>query len=659
MRNHAFTRLVRRMASAFGSAGRRRGVAAACAVALTTSMTVGMTAELAGPAAAATDPQCTTSALLVPGCGVLTGMATYKVAGQTWEQSVAAYETKSGSPTDVLHNYHTWTTTFPDAAEKARADAGQKLLITWIGERDNGQVVRWADIANGSQDAVIDAQAASVKAFGRPIWVNFQNEPEAFVGTRGSAADFVAAWRRIHDRFVAAGATNAVWTLVYMGVADSQSFLAKTAALYPGDDYVDWIGWDPYNRASCNGLPWKDFRQTVKPFYDWLMTNGHADKPFMLAEYGSVEDPNNPNARADWFTGAGDALVNGEFPNLKVVSYFDHPAPPATCDWRVETSPTTLASFRGFTSRMKTFSTTWVSTPSAPLSAVATPAAGSAVVRWQPPRSSGDGVITSYTVTANPGGATVVVPGPNPITSAAMAGLNPAVNYTFTVAATNAAGTGVASAATAVITPKASTTAISDPAAGGWKLNGRAVLADGGVRLTDAVTTESKATAWWPTAIPSASSVAVTFTSTIDGGTGADGTALVFGDASAGAKPTSLGNAGGGLGWSGVPGFAVAVDTYKNGVDPSANFVGVATGWQSATPKNLTWGATRDMRDTLRGQHAIGVVVAGGTLYLTVDGVQAVATRVTLSGSTLLGFSAGQGGRTDRHLVTDVRISTS
>lgn len=77
---------------------------------------------------------------------------------------------------------------------------------------------------------------------------------------------------------------------------------------------------------------------------------------------------------------------------------------------------------------------------------------------------------------------------------------------------------------------------------------------------------------------------------------------MVFGDAAAGAKSTSLGDAGGGLGWSGVPGFAAALDTYRNGVDPSANFVGVATGWHAATPKNLTWAATRTILGTLRGQ---------------------------------------------------------
>ena len=210
-----------------------------------------------------------------------------------------------------------------------------------------------------------------------------------------------------------------------MGVADSATFLTNAKALYPGDDYIDYIAWDPYNRADCFNMTWKDFSGTIKPFYDWLMANGYGTKPFMLAEYGSIEDPNNPSARADWFTGATNSLVSGEFPNLKVVSYFDHPAPPATCDWRIETNPTTLASYKNYGAALKAFSTTPVTTPGAPTAVTATAANSAAVVRWTAPTNTGAGAITAYKVTASPGGASVTVPGPSPITNAAIAGLTP------------------------------------------------------------------------------------------------------------------------------------------------------------------------------------------------------------------------------------------
>src|SRR5664279_4943023 len=83
---------------------------------------------------------------------------------------------------------------------------------------------------------------------------------------------------------------NAVWTAVFMRVT-SDTKIAQFKALYPGDAYVDWIAWDPYNRNT----PWLSFSAMVTPFYDWLTDNGYGGKPFMLAEYGVVEDPANPH----------------------------------------------------------------------------------------------------------------------------------------------------------------------------------------------------------------------------------------------------------------------------------------------------------------------------------------------------------------------------
>ena len=131
------------------------------------------------------------------------GAATQTVGDQTWEQSVTAHEDLVGRRMDVLHNYHLWTTLSPDAGEASRAATGQKLLITWQGKRQNGSLVKWADIAAGKEDATIDAQARKIAEFGQPIWINFQNEPEALLGSSGTAAEYVAAWRRIHDRFIA------------------------------------------------------------------------------------------------------------------------------------------------------------------------------------------------------------------------------------------------------------------------------------------------------------------------------------------------------------------------------------------------------------------------------------------------------------------------
>ncbi len=73
------------------------------------------------------------------------------------------------------------------------------------------------------------------------------------------------------------------------------------------------------------------------------------------------------------------------------------------------------------------------------------------MVSFIPPDATGGAPVTGYTVTATGGGKTVTVPGPaSPIT---VDGLTNGTAYTFTVTATNSAGTGPASVTATPVAP--------------------------------------------------------------------------------------------------------------------------------------------------------------------------------------------------------------
>jgi hypothetical protein len=95
--------------------------------------------------------------------------------------------------------------------------------------------------------------------------------------------------------------------------------------------------------------------------------------------------------------------------------------------------------------------------PSAPTGVLASPGNGSATVSWTAP-SDGGSQISSYTVTPYVGTAaqpaTTVKGSPAP-TSATVTGLVNGTTYTFTVSATNAVGTGPASAPSNAVVPSA------------------------------------------------------------------------------------------------------------------------------------------------------------------------------------------------------------
>jgi hypothetical protein len=200
-------------------------------------------------------------------------------------------------------------------------------------------------------------------------------------------------------------------------------------------------------------------------------------------------------------------------------------------------------------------------------------------------------------------------------------------------------------------------TSIPAPPAGGWRYNGSARLAGADVVLTDAVGRQA-GSAFWPTAV-AGGNLTVDFDAVMaTGPNGGDGLVLGLGNPAAGATATSLGAYGGGLGWSGIAGLAVALDTYDNGAaDPSANFVGVSTSRNSA---GLLYDqtATAGVPALSGATRHVRVRVLSGQLTVTVAGVQVLQRTVSLPSLVLLGFTAGTGGiRPESHVVRNVVIS--
>lgn len=182
-------------------------------------------------------------------------------------------------------------------------------------EKNGKQIYTWRLVASGALDSYIDAEALKVKAFNQPLFIDFSHENDIADPARGTAADYVAADRHIVDRFRALGADNVVWVWVLSGWRTGDDSIPLYQSLYPGDDYVDWIGWDPYNHDPA---AWKTPLQTFQGFYNLLDRSGiGAGKPRMLGEYGTAPDPR----QAAWLQGIPGALET--LPQLKAVEYFD------------------------------------------------------------------------------------------------------------------------------------------------------------------------------------------------------------------------------------------------------------------------------------------------------------------------------------------------
>jgi hypothetical protein len=188
------------------------------------------------------------------------------------------------------------------------------------------------------------------------------------------------------------------------------------------------------------------------------------------------------------------------------------------------------------------------------------------------------------------------------------------------------------------------------PPLGGWQLNGSASLSGSNLILTPNAGNLA-GSAFWPN-IVATEGFRVTFDETIDQGNGADGLTFTFADPALGALPTSLGGTGGSLGYSGIPGVAVTFDTYQNGSDPSANFMGIATG---AAGDNLNYLATNTTIPTLRNAtRRVVITYNAGIMRVTLGGTEVFNRAVPLPSNALIGWTAGTGGLTNRHMITNV-----
>ncbi len=288
-------------------------------------------------------PTCRVTAAASPTCGAWWGTALPDRQSQL-VSAVARREQASGRGLDIVHTYHRFFDSFPTATETQLAKSGHLLLLNWEPTTRTGAAMSWSSIAAGRFDAAIDAEAGRLRALGMTALVSFSHEPELNYGSHGTATDFAAAFRHVVSRTRRDGAANVRWVWDLMGLADPV-WHARYLQMWPGQTYVDWIGWDPYNFASCRGKPWQSFADLITPFYSWLNANGFGTTPFMLAEYGTVERPGDPTAKAAWLAAIPDAMR--ALPRLHALVYFDVGTPPANCNWQATTSAQASLAFAG------------------------------------------------------------------------------------------------------------------------------------------------------------------------------------------------------------------------------------------------------------------------------------------------------------------------
>ena len=271
------------------------------------------------------------SPILEPATGALLGL-------YYGDANISATAQKLGRTPPLHLTYYAWKDDWTRANTTDDLRNGRIPFVNWelFGAKLD-------DIIAGKDDAMIQQRAASAKALGQKFFLDFGAEmngewsPWSGAANGGSASKWVAAYRHVHDLFVAAGATNAIWAFCPNVTSVPDEAWNQTLEYYPGDDYVDWTCVDGYNWGKSEaGSSWQSFREVFKDIYATLATKR---KPILIGEMASAELGGD---KAAWIAQIVPSLKS-DFPLIKGLIWFDVNK---ETDWRISSSPTSEAAFK-------------------------------------------------------------------------------------------------------------------------------------------------------------------------------------------------------------------------------------------------------------------------------------------------------------------------
>jgi Glycosyl hydrolase family 26 len=224
---------------------------------------------------------------------------------------VDEFATAARHKPSVLLVHQDWAggTFSPDVFEQAAA-RGMLPMLSWEpwdrrsplapdGSGNGQPTYTLARIVDGAFDSYIRSYAVGIKDLKYQVAIRFaagMNSPRYAWSERSNGnhpGEYVTMWRHVRDVFTAAGATNVIWVWSADATLTGPSQLAS---LYPGNDYVDWIGLSGYYDAGDNQA-----YQTFGQIFDATMADlrTFTRKPLIIGEIGASDRTGH---KADWIT---------------------------------------------------------------------------------------------------------------------------------------------------------------------------------------------------------------------------------------------------------------------------------------------------------------------------------------------------------------------
>jgi beta-mannanase len=259
----------------------------------------------------------------------------------------------TGTAPKIVGWFESWSDTgFSAERMDAAASRDATPLLTWhswdhrLGTDQPKYALR--TIARGDHDTYVRQWAKDAADYGKPIYLRFDHEMnlDSFpwgVGANGNtAAEYMDAWRHVHGIFRQEGAVHVRW--VWCPNVDTGSS-TPFYQIYPGDEYVDWVGLDGYNwGTSQSWSSWQRFTEIFKASYDELAAL--TDKPMMIGEMASTEVGGNfvNGGKPNWIRQTYlNEIPSSEFEQIEAVMWFHEDK---ETNWLVDSSAAALEAYK-------------------------------------------------------------------------------------------------------------------------------------------------------------------------------------------------------------------------------------------------------------------------------------------------------------------------
>lgn len=201
-------------------------------------------------------------------------------------------------------------------------------------------------IAEGKCDNFLRNAGKNLSHVNKPFYLLFAWEMNnkdnswSIPYTGSTSNDFIAAWRHMYTIFKQEGAENIVWVFC-PNVPDDSTIPYNQ--IYPGNNYVDWIGLDGYNWGTTQSWSqWVSFAGVFGSSYNKITTIA-PNKPLMIAEVNTTDKGGNKGA---WYTDMLTKQIPYNFPRIDAVVLFNEDrTQQENVNWSVDVSQNSLQAF--------------------------------------------------------------------------------------------------------------------------------------------------------------------------------------------------------------------------------------------------------------------------------------------------------------------------